>query len=55
MFACSFHPDIHGLAFSKEKGKVVMTPQKTQPKVVRTNGKGKPTVATANEKTQPVD
>jgi CRP-like cAMP-binding protein len=55
MFACSFHPDIHGLAFSKEKGKGVMTPKKSRPKVVRANDKGKPTLATANKKTQPVD
>ncbi len=55
MFARSFQPDIHGLAFSKEKGKVVMTPQKRQPKVVSANGKGKPTLATPNKKTQPVD
>jgi hypothetical protein len=55
MFACSFHPDIHGLAFSTEKGKGVMTPKKSRPKVVRANDKGKPTLATANVKAQPVD
>jgi CRP-like cAMP-binding protein len=55
MFACSFRPDIHGLAFRKEKGKVVMTPKKNPPKVVRANGQGKPTLATATEKTRPVD
>jgi CRP-like cAMP-binding protein len=55
MFACSFHPDTHGLAFSKEKGKDVMTPKKRRPKVVRANDKGKPTLAIANGNTQPVD
>jgi CRP-like cAMP-binding protein len=46
---------IHRLAFRKEKGKIVMTPQMSQPKVVRPNGKGKPTLASANGKTPPVD
>jgi hypothetical protein len=46
---------IQRLAFRKEKGKVVMTPQKSQPKVVRPNGKGKPAPASANGKTPPVD
>jgi CRP/FNR family transcriptional regulator, cyclic AMP receptor protein len=46
---------IHGLAFRKEKGKVVMTPQKSPPKVVRAKGNGKPAFVTANGNTQPVD
>jgi hypothetical protein len=46
---------IHRLAVRKEKGKVVMTPQKSPPKVVRAKGNGKPAVVTANGNTQPVD
>jgi len=46
---------IHRLAFRKEKGEVVMTPQKSPPKVVRAKGNGKPAFVTANGNTQPVD
>jgi CRP-like cAMP-binding protein len=53
--AVSVLPDIHGLAFSKAKGTVSMTPQRSQPKIVRANSKGKPPLAPANEKTQSVD
>ena len=51
----SILPDIYGLAFLKEKVKVLMASKKNPPKVVRANDKGKPALAPATAKTHPVD
>src|ERR1039457_5003575 len=55
MLACSIHPACPQTRLLKEKGRVLMEPQKSQAKIFRANGKGKPTLAKAYEKTQPVD